>query len=62
MLYFHSTTLPTTRNVGATKKIQNNHILEELHKLHHKNIEELHNYCYYNTEELHFFSEADYVF
>ena len=55
MLYFHSTTLHTTRNVGSKNKIQNNHILEELHKSRHKNIEELHNYCYYNTEELHFF-------
>ena len=62
MLYFHSTTLPTTRNVALKKKIQNNQILEELHKSYYKNIEELHNYCYYNTEELHFFSEAGYVF
>ena len=62
MLYFHSTPLHTSRNVGATKKIQNNHILEELHKSRYKNIEELHNYYYYNTEELHFFSEAGYVF
>lgn len=62
MLYFHPTTLHTSRNVGVKKKIQNNQILEELHKSHHKNIEELHNYYYYNTEELHFFSEADYVF
>ena len=51
----------TTRNVGVKKKIQNNQILEELHKSRHKNIEELHNYYYYNTEELHFL-EAGYVF
>lgn len=62
LLCFYIIMRDTSRNVGVKKKIQNNHILEELHKSYRKNIEELHNYYYYNTEELHFFSEAGYVF
>lgn len=62
LLCFYIIMRDTSRNVGLKKKIQNNHILEELHKSRHKNIEELHNYYYYNTEELHFFLEAGYVF